>query len=99
MPHYQPHCPNFILALADQKQGEYRELLDKALKFLTHEVAYPGTDCYGEVSVWVDLNGEKFAQQRTSIPHLWSGITICLSDLSLYEPERFQVMRPPAPPP
>jgi hypothetical protein len=61
-------------------------------------VAFPGTDCYGEVSVWVDVNGQKFAQQRTSIPHLWNGITVYLSALSIYEPERFQVMRPPAPP-
>jgi hypothetical protein len=66
----------FTLALADQKQGEYRELLEKALKFLTREVAFPGTDCYGEVSVWVDVNGQKFAQQRTSIPHLWNGATL-----------------------
>jgi hypothetical protein len=88
----------FTLALADQKQGEYRDLLEKALKFLTREVAFPGTDCYGEVSVWVDVNGQKFAQQRTSIPHLWNGATVYLSALSLYAPESFQVMRPPVPP-
>lgn len=87
----------FTLALADQAQGEYRALLERALVFLTHEVAFPGTDCYGEVTVWVDLNGEKFAQQRTSIPHLWNGVTVYLSALALYEPERFEMMRPPVP--
>ena len=87
----------FTLALADRKQGEYRELLEQALKFLTQKVPFPGTDCYGEATLWVDVNGEKFAQQRTSIPHLWNGVTVYLAAMAVYEPERFASMRPPAP--
>jgi len=57
----------FILALADEKQGDFA-----------------GT-------------GEKVAQQRTSIPHLWSGVTVYLAALAIYEPERFSGQRPPPP--
>lgn len=87
----------FILALADQERGEYRELLESALLLLTHEVAFPGTDCYGEVTLWGDFagTGEIVAQQRTAIPHLWNGATVYLSVLAIYEPWRFAKMRPP----
>jgi len=89
----------FILALADKDKGEYRDLLERALKLLTHEVAFPGTDCYGEVTLWGDFagTGKLVAQQRTSIPHIWNGVTVYLSALAIYEPERFDIMRPPAP--
>jgi hypothetical protein len=89
----------FILALADRERNEYRDLLERALKLLTHEVAFPGTDCYGEVTLWGDFagTGELVAQQRTSIPHIWNGATVYLSAIAIYEPERFDIMKPPAP--
>lgn len=88
----------FILALAD-KDHEYTDLLQKALTVATHEVAFPGADCYGEVTLWGDFagTGQKAAQQRTSIPHLWNGVTVYLSALAVYQPELFDPMRPPAP--
>lgn len=89
----------FILALADRARGEHRDLLQSALRLLTHEAAFPGTDCFGEVTLWGDFagTGERVAQQRTSIPHLWNGVTVYLSALAVYEPERFEGMRPPTP--
>ena len=89
----------FILALADRERGEYRDFFERALKLLTHEVAFPGTDCYGEVTLWGDFagTGELVAQQRTAIPHIWNGVTVYLSAIAIYEPERFDIMRPPAP--
>jgi len=87
----------FTLALADGKQGEYRELLRDALRFLTDEVPFPGTDCYGEVTLWVEVDGKKVAQQRTSIPHLWNGVTVYLAAMAIYQPEAFEGMKPPTP--
>jgi hypothetical protein len=87
----------FILALADRERGEYRELLLDALRFLTGEVPIPGTDCYGEVTVWVEADGRKVSQQRTSIPHIWNGVTVYLAVMAIYDPEAFDRMKPPAP--
>lgn len=87
----------FILALADRERGEYRQLLVDALHFLTDEVPFPGTDCYGEVTVWVEAEGRKVSQQRTSIPHIWNGVTVYLAVMAIYEPEAFDRMKPPAP--
>ncbi|HUT55909.1 MAG TPA: hypothetical protein VM658_21135 [bacterium] len=87
----------FILALADQERGEYRDLLVKALEFMTGEVPFPGTDCYGEVTVWRELSGEKLAQQRTSIPHIWNGVTAYLAVAAVYEPRLFKGAAPPSP--
>jgi len=87
----------FILALADRERGEYRQLLVDALRFLTGEVPFPGTDCYGEVTVWVNVDGQKVSQQRTSIPHIWNGVTVYLAVMAIYEPEAFDRMKPPAP--
>lgn len=87
----------FILALADSERGEYKGLLEKGLRFLTSEVPFPGTDCYGEVTVWVDVGGENLAQQRTSIPHIWNGISVYIAAIAFCEPERFELMRPPVP--
>jgi hypothetical protein len=86
------------LALADTK-GEYRDLLVNALNLLTHDVAFPGTDCYGEITLWGDYAGPgtRVAQQRTAIPHLWNGTTVYLAALAVYEPEVFKKMTPPAP--
>ncbi len=87
----------FSLALADREQGEYTGLLKEALKFLTSEVPFPGTNCYGEVTLWIEMDGEKLSQQRTSIPHIWNGVTVYLAAMAVYEPEAFDIMKPPAP--
>jgi len=86
----------FILTLADPK-GEYRELCISALRLLCREAAYPGTDTFGEVTVWGDFagTGQRVAQQRTSIPHLWNGVTVYLSAVALYDREAFARARPP----
>ena len=91
----------FILGIATAKQPEYKPLMDKAVKILVNEVPMPGADCYGEVTIWIDMPGQgkegKVAQQRTSIPHLWTGVTTYLAVESLYRPERFLSQIPPVP--
>lgn len=89
----------FILAIATAKMPEYKPLLQQSVKILTNEVPMPGTDTFGEVTIWIDLPGQtqKVAQQRTSIPHLWTGVTSYLSVEALYRPEIFLSQMPPAP--
>ena len=89
----------FILAIATQNQPEYKPLLEKALKILVNEVPMPGTDCFGEVTLWINLPGKDkpVAQQRTSIPHLWTGTTAYLSVIAFYQPEKFLSQIPPIP--
>ena len=89
----------FILAIATQNQPEYQPLLEKAMNILVNEVPMPGTDCYGEVTLWINLpdRPEQIAQQRTSIPHLWTGTTAFLSVTALHQPERFMSQIPPIP--
>ncbi len=89
----------FILAIATAAKPEYKPLVDQAVKVLVNEVPMPGTDCYGEVTIWLTLPGDSapVSQQRTSIPHLWTGVTTYLSVEALYRPERFQSLVPPIP--
>jgi len=89
----------FILAIATSQMPEYQPLIEQATKILTSEVPMPGTDCFGEVTIWIDLPGskEKVAQQRTSIPHLWTGVTSYLSVEARYRPVRFLSQVPPIP--
>jgi len=88
----------FILGVAAAKNPQYRPLLEKAVKVLVNEVPMPGADCYGEVTLWVEMpDGTRVSQQRTSIPHLWTGVTTYLAVESLYRPERFFSQIPPIP--
>lgn len=89
----------FCLALAARGMPEYKPLLEKALTVLTHEVAFPGTDCFGEVNLWGDFagTGQKVGQARTSIPHLWNGATAYLAAMAIYQPEAFDGLVPPFP--
>jgi hypothetical protein len=88
----------FILGIATAKQPQYKPLMDQAMKVLVNEMPIPGSDCYGEVTILIDMPGEgKIAQQRTSIPHLWTGITTYLAVEALYRPERFLSQIPPIP--
>ena len=88
----------FILGIASAKNPQYRPLLAKAVKVLVNEVPLPGADCYGEVTLWVEMpDGTRVSQQRTSIPHLWTGVTTYLAVEALYRPERFFSQIPPIP--
>jgi len=89
----------FILGIATANHSGYQDLLKSALAVLVQEVPFPGTDCYGEVTLWIDFPGEseKIAQQRTSIPHLWTGVTSYLSVEAIYRPKRFLRQIPPIP--
>jgi len=88
----------FILRIATVNDPSFQGLIERAVNILTNEVPMPGADCFGEVTIWIDIPGQgKVAQQRTSIPHLWTGITSYLSVESLYRPERFRSMVPPVP--
>ena len=88
----------FILGISTANQPEYRPLMDKAVKVLVNEVPLQGADSFGEVTLWIDMpDGTKIAQQRTSIPHLWTGVTSYLAVESLYRPERFLSQVPPIP--
>ena len=89
----------FVLGAAESGRSRYKGLLERGLAMLTHEVPFKGTDCYGEVTLWAEVpdSPEKVAQQRTSIPHIWTGVTAYLAAVALYEPERLAGMRPPLP--
>jgi hypothetical protein len=88
----------FILCIAASQMPQYQKLTRDAVKTLTSEVPIPGADSFGEVTIWLDLpDGSRVAQQRTSIPHLWTGVTAYLSVMALYEPEKFLELVPPVP--
>ena len=89
----------FILALAVAKNPGYKPVVENAIRVLVSEAPMPGTDCYGEVTLWINLKDEDkpVAQQRTSIPHLWTGVTSYLSVEAFYRPERFKSQIPPVP--
>lgn len=87
------------LGIAIREDSERREFLERVLVELTHEVPVPGTDCYGEVALQGDFTGtgERTYQNRTSIPHLWNGVTAYLAATSIYKPKIFDKLRPPRP--
>jgi hypothetical protein len=89
----------FILAIAGRNRPEYRPLLQRAVALLSSEVPVPGTDAFGEVTVWIDdpVTHQKISLQRTSVPHLWTGVTAYLAVEALYQPERFLSQVPPPP--
>jgi hypothetical protein len=84
---------------AKTPEGElrYGEFKQRVLDLLTGEVPVEGTDCYGELGLWRNVNGEDIIQNRTSIPHLWNGVTVYLALVAMYEPERLESLRPPVP--
>ena len=89
----------FALALSTQGRTQYQNLKERALELLTEDAPVPGTDCYGEVGLWKKLEEplEFIIQNRTAIPHLWSGITVYLAVLAMHQPELLQPLRPPVP--
>lgn len=87
----------FIFALATRAMPEYREYVRQVLSVLVNDVPVEGTDCYGELGLWVTMNGKRFIQNRTSIPHIWNGVTAYLAVLAVYQPELLQPLVPPVP--
>ncbi len=88
----------FILRLATLGRPEYQPVIANAVKVLANEAPMPGTDCFGEVTIWIEMPGQgRVAQQRTSIPHLWTGVTSYLAVEALYQPEKFLDQIPPVP--
>jgi len=51
----------------------YGNLKRMVLDLFIKEVPMEGTDAYGELGLWRELDGKRFIQNRTSIPHLWNG--------------------------
>ena len=89
----------FALAMSTKGMNEYQDLKERAIKLLTEDAPVPGTDCYGEVGLWKNLEdpSEFIIQNRTAIPHLWSGITVYLAVLAMHRPDLLQPLRPPIP--
>ncbi len=79
---------------------EYSILKRDVLKIIAEEVAMKGTHTFGEVVLWIeDIKnpGTLIAQNRTSIPHLWTGITFYLAVQAVYNPQIFYKAIPPFP--
>lgn len=89
----------FVLGALESGRSHYKDLLERGLAMLTHEIPFKGTDCYGEVTLWAEVpdGTGTVAQQRTSIPHIWTGVTAYLAAVALYEPERLAGTKPPVP--
>jgi len=85
----------FIFAASSHDIREYDDLRKQLLDILINEVPVEGTGSYGELGLWIEHEGKRIIQNRTSIPHLWNGITVYLSILALREPYLFQRLRPP----
>ncbi len=76
----------------------FRRLKKQVLDLFVSEVPMPGTDCYGELGLWTELADKTlYVQNRTSIPHLWNGVTAYLSVVSFYQPKLLLPLRPPIP--
>ncbi|HPS56954.1 MAG TPA: hypothetical protein PK514_02520 [Spirochaetota bacterium] len=87
----------FTFAASTPGIKEYNELKEDILRVLVSDVPVEGTGSYGEVGLWIESEGKKIIQNRTSIPHLWSGATVYLAILAVREPYLFQQLRPPLP--
>ncbi len=84
----------FTFGVATIGMPEYNELKEDLLRVLVNDVPVEGTGCCGEVGLWIEYKGKKIIQNRTSMPHLWSGVTVYLAILALREPQLFQNLRP-----
>lgn len=89
----------FVFALSTRNLPEYRDLKESVIRVLTVDAPVEGTDCFGEVGIWKRTEDPVrfFIQNRTAIPHLWSGITVYLSVLAMHRPELIESLRPPIP--
>ncbi len=89
----------FILNLIASQKPEIRPIVTRAVDEVINLIPIPGSDCYGEVTLWINLPGypKLVPQQRTSIPHLWTGVCAYLAVESFYRPERFFTQIPPIP--
>ena len=89
----------FVFALSTRNLPEYRDLKERGIRVLTVDAPVEGTDSFGEVGLWKRTEDPEgcFIQNRTAIPHLWSGITVYLSVLAMCRPELIESLRPPIP--
>ncbi|NVM53692.1 MAG: hypothetical protein HWN66_08310 [Candidatus Helarchaeota archaeon] len=89
----------FILGVVSSKLPQFRTLVEKGLDEIVNKIPIEGTDSYGEVTLWIEMPGypELLAQQRTSIPHFWTGVCTYLAVESFYRPARFLTQIPPIP--
>lgn len=87
----------FTFAASTPGRTEYDGLKEDILRVLVKEIPVEGTGCYGEVGLWIEHEGRRIIQNRTSIPHLWSGVTVYLAILAVREPHLFQPLRPRLP--
>jgi hypothetical protein len=89
----------FILNLVASQTAEIQPLLTRAVSEVINSIPIVGSDCYGEVTLWISMPGHStlIPQQRTSIPHLWTGVCAYLAVESFYRPERFSTQIPPIP--
>jgi len=89
----------FIFSVSTQGMPQYEDLKIRILEFLTVTAPVEGGDCYGEVGLWREIGeqSEFIIQNRTSIPHLWTGITVYLAIVAMYRPELIVSLRPPIP--
>ncbi|NVM28928.1 MAG: hypothetical protein HWN65_08790 [Candidatus Helarchaeota archaeon] len=89
----------FILNLVASEKPEIRPLLARAVNEIINLIPISGSDCYGEVTLRINMPGHSrlISQQRTSIPHLWTGVCAYLAVESFYRPERFLTQIPPIP--
>ncbi len=89
----------FILNLVASQKPEIRPLLAHAVNEIINLIPIFGSDCYGEVTLWISMpeTSKLVPQQRTSIPHLWTGVCAYLAVESFYRPERFLTQIPPIP--
>jgi len=103
---HDPLCTPFIERLEEnmkqkaiKQQGGVGYLGEQLFIFAltTRTIPVEGTDCYGELGLWVTMNGKRFIQNRTSIPHIWNGVTAYLAVLAVYQPELLQPLVPPIP--
>lgn len=87
----------FTFAASTPGIKEYDEMKEEILRVLVSDVPVEGTGSYGEVGLWIENEGKQIIQNRTSIPHLWSGVTVYLAILAVREPHLFKSLRPPLP--
>lgn len=84
----------FIFATATAHLRHYDGLKRDILAVLTQDVPFAGSECYGELGLWIEDDGGLRIQSRTSIPHLWNGAAAYLAVLAVREPGLFDNLRP-----
>ncbi|MHA1265898.1 MAG: hypothetical protein ACTSRS_11770 [Candidatus Helarchaeota archaeon] len=89
----------YILAITAIHNPGFQPFLKNALNELVNQLPIPGADSYGENTVLIRINedADLMPQQRTSIPHYWTGVCTYLAIEAFYRPTRFLSQIPPIP--